>query len=161
MHVETFAEIETEFLARVNKIVWCALTTIDSDGNPRSRIVHTLWDGAIGWIAARRQSPKARDIELHPRIAMAYIADIVRPVYVTGMARWADDLATKRHVWNLFSASPPPLGYDPSPIYGSVEAPDYGVLLTTPLQIELGDVSGMGVRRLVWRSREPEHETLC
>jgi general stress protein 26 len=155
MQVDTFVEIEAEFLARVNKMVWCAFTTIDFDGNPRSRIVHTLWEGANGWIAARRHSPKSHDLAVHPRVAMAYIADIVRPVYVSGTARWAEDLATKRHVWDLFSTAPPPLGYDPGPIYGSVESPDYGVLLVTPLQIELGDVSGTGVRRLTWRAEEP------
>jgi general stress protein 26 len=157
MRLDTFSEIEAEFLARVHKMVWCAFTTIDSDGNPRSRIVHTVWEGASGWIATRRQSPKSHDLAVHPNISMAYISDIVRPVYIQGTACWDDDLATKRHVWDLFSAAPPPLGYDPGPIYGTVESPDHGVLLVTPLQIELGDVSGTGVRRLVWRAQAPAH----
>ena len=156
MRLETFREIEAEFVTRVNAMVWCALTTIDRRGNPRSRVMHTLWDGATGWVAARRHSPKSRDLEAHPHVSLAYIADIVRPVYVQATATWADDLETKRRVWDLFAATPPPLGYDPGPIYGGMEAPDYGVLRITPLSIELGDVSGQGERRVTWHAQQRE-----
>jgi general stress protein 26 len=152
MRVETFAEIEAEFIARVHTAIWGDLATIDAQGFPRSRIVHTIWEGASGWIAAWRHSPKARDIEWHPHVSLAYLADIVRPVYVQGVARWADDLQEKRHVWELFAAAPPPLGYDPAAIYGQIEAPEYGVLHITPLHIELGNVSGIGERRITWRA---------
>jgi general stress protein 26 len=158
MRVATFAQIEAEFIARVNKMVWCDLATIDRQEYPRSRIVHSIWDGASGWIAAWRQSPKARDIAVHPHVSLAYVTDIVRPVYVRGLARWADDKATKRHVWDLFSAALPPLGYDPVPIYGSVDAPEFGVLRITPLHIELGDVSGMGERRVVWHAADQDDD---
>jgi hypothetical protein len=151
----TFAEIEPDFVTRVNEMVWCAFTSIDPQGDPRSRVVHTLWEGATGWVAARRQSPKSRDLEAHPRVALAYIADTVHPVYVEGIAEWADDMETKRHVWGLFASTPPPLGYDPGPIYGSVESAEYGVIRITPLHLELGDVSGTGQRRLTWRMQEP------
>ncbi len=152
MYVETFSELEKEFLARVHRAVWCDFVTVDAQGRPRSRLLHTIWDGATGWIASRRHSPKARDISAHPHVSLAYVADVVRPVYVQGLAQWADDPATKRHVWELFLAAPPPLGYDPAPIYGSTDAPDFGVLRITPLRVELGDVSGTGERRIVWRA---------
>ena len=64
--------------------------------------------------------------------------------------RGDDDLITKRHVWGLFRAAPPPLGYDPAPIFHAVEHPDFGVLKLTPWRIELGDM--MGTQSRVWRA---------
>ena len=80
----------------------------------------------------------------------AYIADVVRPVYVECAAEWDDDLATKRRVWELYQAAPPPLGYDPAPIFHAVEHPDFGVLKLSPWRIELGDM--MGRQSRVWRA---------
>jgi hypothetical protein len=50
----------------------------------------------------------------------------------------------------------PPLGYDPAPIFGFVDAPDFSLLRLTPYAIELGDVSGQGERRIVWRATTEE-----
>jgi general stress protein 26 len=154
MSVATFGEIEAEFLARVHRMVWCNVATVDARGHPHSRLLHTIWEGPTGWIATRRTSPKARDLASNPAVSLAYIADVVRPVYVDALVSWADGPAEKRHVWELFLAAPPPLGYDPAPIFGAVDAPDYGVLRLLPTQIELGDVSGAGKRRIVWHAQE-------
>ena len=32
-------------------------------------------------------------------------------------------LETKQHVWDLCLGSPPPMGFDPAPIYGAIEDP--------------------------------------
>jgi general stress protein 26 len=152
MRVSSFAEIEQEFVARVNTMVWCSMATVDAAGRPRSRVVHTIWEGNAGWIGARRHSPKGRDLAGNPCTSLAYIADLVRPVYLECIAGWADDAATKAHVWELFRAAPPPLGYDPAPIYSSVTAPDFGVLRLTPWRIELSNASGAGERRIVWHA---------
>ena len=152
MRVATFAEIEDEFIARAHKMVWCNVATVDARGRPHSRILHSIWDGPMGWIATRRHSPKARELGQNPHVSLAYIADVVRPAYADCLARWEDDLALKRHVWDLFLAAPPPLGYDPAPIFGSVDTPEFGLLRLTPYAIELGDVSGQGERRVVWRA---------
>lgn len=152
MRVVTFAEIDDEFVARAHHMVWCNVATVDVQGRPHSRILHSIWEGSTGWIATRRHSPKARDLERNPHVSLAYIADVVRPVYAECLARWEDDLVTKQRVWNLFLAAPPPLGYDPTPIFGNVDAPDFGLLCLTPYAIELGDVSGQGERRIVWRA---------
>lgn len=157
MRVATFAEIEHEFIHRVHGMVWCNVATIDERSRPRSRLLHTIWEGSTGWLATRRHSPKARDLDRNHAVSLAYVADVVRPVYVDGDAHWADDLEARRHVWDLFLAAPAPLGYDPAPIYGSVDATDFGVLRITPRRIELGDVSGTGERRLVWLRDAPPH----
>ena len=152
MRVSTFAEIEDQFIARAHKMVWCNVATVDTQGRPHSRILHSIWDGPTGWIATRRHSPKARELAQNQHVSLAYIADVVRPAYADCLASWEDDLALKRYVWGLFVAAPAPLGYDPAPIFGSVDAPDFGLLRLTPYAIELGDVSGQGERRTVWRA---------
>ncbi len=152
MKVTSFAEIEATFLSRVHRMVWCNVATVDARGNPRSRILHAIWEGSIGWIATRPYSPKARDIALNPHLSLAYIADLVHPVYVDCLGHWEDDPAQKQHVWDLFLAAPAPLGYDPAPIFTAVDSPEYGVLHLTPSRIVLENVSGVGERRITWRA---------
>ena len=147
--VASFAEIEQEFIERVNTAVWCSFATVDTRGRVRSRILHSIWEGPLGWIATRRHSPKAEHLAHNPYVSLAYIKDVVRPVYVDCVAEWADDAAARQHVWDLFSRAAPPLGYDPAPVFHAVDHSDYGVLRLTPWRIELGD--GMGRTSRVWR----------
>lgn len=140
IEVTSFAEIETEFIRRVHTWVWCNLATLDSHNRPRSRIVHPIWEGATGWIGTRRHSPKAKHLAHSPYVSLAYIADLAKPVYINCIAEWADDLADKQHVWDMFLAAPPPLGYDPAPIFQSVDNPNFGLLKLTPWRVELADM---------------------
>ena len=49
MEVSSFGEIETAFLERIQRMVWCNVATVDRRDRPRSRILHPLWEGNIGW----------------------------------------------------------------------------------------------------------------
>lgn len=140
LEVTSFSNIEAEFIERVHRMVWCNVATIDSNGRPRSRILHTIWEGPVGWIATRRHSLKTKHLAHNPYISLAYIADVAKPVYVDCKAEWADDLAQKQKVWNMFKDASPPLGYDPAPIFERVDHPNYGVLRLIPWRIELGNV---------------------
>ncbi|MGI8857689.1 MAG: pyridoxamine 5'-phosphate oxidase family protein [Thermomicrobiales bacterium] len=150
MRVTSFAEMEDEFMARVCRMVWCNVATVDGHGRPRSRVLHPIWEGSTGWIATRPQSPKAADLAANPYVSLAYIAEPIYPVYADCLAQWEDDPAVKQHVWDLCRTTPPPLGYDPASIFKAVDAPEYGVLRLTPYRIQLDDVSGAGERRIVW-----------
>ena len=152
MRVESFAVIEQQFVDRVHTMVWCSAATVDAAGRPRSRVVHTIWDGQTGWAVTRSGTPKLGDLAANPHVSLAYTSDLLHPVYADCLAHWEDDPATKRHVWDLFLAAPPPLGFDPASMFGSVDDPGYGVLRLTPYRIALEDVSGQGERRIVWRS---------
>lgn len=135
MQVETFAEIEAEFIERVEKIVWCNVATIDSQQRPRSRILHPIWEGSVGWIATSAKSYKAKHIANNPHISLAYVADITRPVYVDCIAKWVEDDNEKQRLWDLFVNTPPPIGYDLAPFFGTVE--NLNVLKLTPWRIDL------------------------
>lgn len=149
MRAESFAAIEQQFIDRVHAMVWCSAATVDADGRPRSRVVHTIWDGQTGWAVTRSGTPKLGHLAANPHVSLAYTSDLLHPVYADCLARWEDDPATKRHVWDLFLGAPPPLGFDPASMFGSVDDPGYGVLRLTPYRIALEDVSGQGERRIV------------
>ena len=148
--VTSFSEIETEFIERVHTMVWCSMATLDTKNRLRSRILHPIWEGSIGWASARPHSLKARHIAHCPYVTLAYISDIARPVYVDCTARWEDDEVAKRHVWELFKTTPPPAGFDLANIFRGVDDPEYGALKFTPWRIELFDLSNVENRK-VWR----------
>jgi hypothetical protein len=152
MRVNTFTEIEAEFIERAHRMVWCNVATVDASGRPRSRVVHTIWEGATGWAITRARSPKLSHLRGNPHVSLAYVSDLVYPVYADCMAGWEDDPAVKQHVWDLFSAAPPPLGFDPATMFGSATGTEFGVLRLAPYRISLENASGKGERRIVWRA---------
>ena len=152
MDVQSFAEIETEFLARVHSAVWCNVATVDSQGRPRSRVLHPIWEGSTGWIATRPDSHKARHLLHNPHVSLTYMANVMKPVYVEAIAEWVDDPLTKVHIWNLFKETPPPLGYDPAIAFKAVDDPSYGLLKLAPWRIELYELGTHSAERQVWRA---------
>jgi general stress protein 26 len=114
MQVQNFADIEPEFIERVHRMVWCSLATVGPDNRPRSRVLHTMWQGNIGWLLTRRQTFKTQHLAHNPYVSLAYIADILKPVYAECRAEWVDDPGEKQRRWDWFKNTPPPLGYDPA-----------------------------------------------
>jgi general stress protein 26 len=135
--VGDFSEIEEEFMRRVQAMVWCNVATVDGKQRPRSRIMHPIWEGATGWIGTHRNSHKSRHLELNPYVSLAYIDDIMKPVYVDCTAGWVADLEEKKRVWDLFANTPAPVGYDPAPDFISPDHENFGVLKLTPWRIAL------------------------
>jgi hypothetical protein len=149
IEIGSFAEIEAEFLERVARMVWCNVATVDRQGRPRSRVLHPIWDGSIGWIGTFPDSFKARHLTHNPYVSLAYVSDITKPVYADCVASWEGDLLVKLNVWNLFASTPEPLGYDPTFIFGAHDDPRFGLLKLVPWRIQLDDIPP-GTRR-VWR----------
>lgn len=159
MKIATFAEIESEFIQRVHTMVWCSVATIDTQNRPRSRILHPIWEVQngcpIGWINTYRHSPKSKHLLHNPYVSLAYIANVFQPVYVDCTAEWDDRLESKQRVWQLFCAAPPPLGYDPAPIFHAAGDPNFGILKLTPWRIELADMGSDTPYRIWTASAEP------
>jgi general stress protein 26 len=154
MDVEKFSEIEAEFAARVSRIVWCTVATVDRQGRPRTRILHPIWEGLSGWIATGRHSHKERHLAANPYVSLSYWDGQHQQIYADCNAEWEDSAEEKRRIWELYKATPPPLGYDPGMIWqGGPENQDYGLLKLTPWRIELWSLSDMiaGKPPLVWR----------
>lgn len=156
MEVANFAEIEAEFIHRVHTTVWCNMATVDSRQRPRSRVIHPIWEGKIGWIGTHRTSYKHQHLLANPYVSLAYIADVMNPVYVDCTAEWVEDVAEKQRIWNLFLHAPPPLGYDPADTFGSFDHPDFGVLKLTPWRIALVSFPALSheLGQRIWRGQE-------
>ena len=148
MNVVRFEDLQAEFLARVSQAVYCSMATIDRKGRPRSRIMHPIWDGPIGWAISWPESHKAKHLAHNPHVSLAYIYDKNKPVYVDAVAEWMDDVGEKHRIWQLHKTTPPPLGFDPQPHYGSIDHRYYGLLKFTPWRIELGNLAG---EPIIWQ----------
>lgn len=148
--IDDFAAIEPEFRARVDRMVWCNVATVDARGNPSSRLLHPIWEGPIAWIGTHRDSAKGRHLARNPRVSLAFISDPVHPVYVDAIAAWADDPATKQHVWDLFLHTPEPVGYDPTSTFIAPDHPNFGVLRIEPLRIVMATLGGDPWQQ-IWR----------
>jgi len=150
MEVASFAEMEEEFFARIAAVVWCNVATQDTRGRIRSRILHPIWEpGPVGWIATRRHSFKTTHLDQHPYISLAYVGDDAKPVYVDCRTEWDDSLETKQRIWDLFFQTPPPLGYDPAPIFTSPDHPNFGMLKLIPWRVE---VYNFPAERFAWHN---------
>ncbi len=144
MVVEDFAEIQAAFLERVAKVVWASVATVDRKGRPRSRMLHPVWEGPVGWIATGRQSLKAKHLEANPFLTLSYWDQDHQQIYADCEASWEDDQAEKERIWELFKATPPPLGYDPGMIWqGGKTDPTYGLLKLKPWRIELSALTDL------------------
>jgi general stress protein 26 len=152
----SFQEIAATFDERVRRIVWCTVTTVDTKGRPFSRILHPLWEGAVGWIATGRQTLKTKHLAKNPMIAVSYWDPSHDTVIAQCRAAWCDDEPTRRRIWDLLAATPPPVGYDPGLFFrGGVSDAGYGVLRLDPVRIDLWAGKDMleGRPPTVWRSK--------
>ncbi len=143
MRIADLSTIEQEFIAAAHEMVWCNVATVDSEGRPRSRVLHPIWEvGPIGWIATGRHSPKAKHLATNSNVSLAYMIHVLKPVYVDCTAEWVDDQAEKQRIWDIFKQTPGPLGYDLARFFGQVDNPNYGLLKLTPWRVELADLLG-------------------
>ncbi len=155
MDVASFAEIEEEFNARVSRIVWCTVATVDRQGRPRTRILHPIWEGWTGWIATGRHSLKEKHLAANPYLSVSYWDQEHQQVYVDAKAEWQDDQAEKLRIWNLYKGTPPPYGYDPAIIWqAGPDDPEYGLLKLEPWRIELYALKDLitGAEPKIWKT---------
>lgn len=157
MEIENFSVIAEEFHARVNKIVWCTVATVDRQSRPRSRILHPIWEGQKGWIATGRLSFKAKHLEANPYVSLSYWDPDHKLIYADCEASWAGDQETKERIWDLYKSTPPPLGYDLSMFWSGPDDENYGVLALEPWRIELSSLEDM-MDPKVWH-RKPTQPT--
>ena len=141
MQTHDFEDIRAEFEARVNALVWCNAATTDTQGRPRSRVLHPVWEGPVAWITTTRDSFKSRHLAHAPYMSLAYI-DAAKPAYADCHAEWVEDRDTKQRVWEFIRALPEPMGFDPGLIYDPLDGSStgklpFGLLKLTPYRITL------------------------
>ncbi len=116
------------------------MATVDRKGRPRSRMLHPVWDGPIGWCISWK-TLESKHLELNPFVSLAYIQDRDKPVYVDCRAEWVDEQSEKLRIWELHRNLTPPLGFDPEQGYGALLVTS-ALLKFTPWRIKLGNLGG-------------------
>jgi hypothetical protein len=110
-------EIAPAFVDMAHSIVWASVATIDSDGKPRSRILHPIWewDGTdlLGWIATVPTPVKRADLAAHPQMSVSYWTASQDTCTAECLVEWYLDEETRTAVWDKFANGPEPVGYDP------------------------------------------------
>lgn len=153
----SFRDIEKAFRERVDRMVWCAMATVDTRGRPSSRLLHPNWEGQTGWILTYRNSIKRLHLAGNPYVSLAYVSDVTNPVYVEAFAGWEEDPEIRRRVWDLFRSNPEPIGYDPRPLFISPDHENCGVLRIEPWKITLATMGG-DPWHVVWRKVPDDDE---
>src|SRR5688572_31630005 len=148
MEVVRFEDIQSEFMNRAQLAVYCNVANVDRKGRPRSRVMHVVWDGPIGWVISWPGSHKAKQLANNPYVSLAYVKDPMKPVYIECIAEWVREVGEQQRIWELHKTIPPPLGFDPAPHYGTIEHEYFGLLRFTPWRIELAE---LGAESQVWR----------
>ena len=148
MEITRFEDLQTEFMNRAQQAVYCNVAIVDRKGRPRSRVMHVIWDGPIGWVITSPGSYKGRHLENNPYVSLAYVSNPMKPVYADCRAEWVHEVNEKYRVWELHKTIPPPLGFDPTPHYGTIEHKHFGLLKFTPWRMELAE---LGAESLIWR----------
>src|SRR5271167_3147953 len=132
------------------KATWAYLATA-AGNQPKVRVVHPAFEGERVWVATGRESAKARQIDKNAKVELFYQigADMVH-LTVTGSAKFVEDLAEKKRIWNskVFD-------YDLSRFWpAGPESKDFGLILIEPARVELTSLAEMttGKKPEVWRA---------
>lgn len=147
--VAHLSDLEPELSERVSSTVWCTLATTDRAGRPRTRVVHPVWDGAVGWLGSRPDTLKLAHLTATPWVSLMYWDPRHQQVAIEARATICDDAASLAAAWAAFSAPPEPYGYDPSPIWP--DGPDVGFVA---VRLDPVRVSMFGAPPRTWTSPE-------
>jgi len=85
----------------------------------------------------------------NPHISLAYIAQPHAPTYADCIATWIHERDEQLRIWDLHKTLPPPLGFDPTPQYGTIDRKYFGLLRLDPWRSELAQLDA---ESRIWRS---------
>lgn len=145
---------ESEFWDKAREVgakaTWAYLATASGD-QPKVRVVHPAIEGKRVWVATGRSSAKAKHIGKNSKVELFYqIGSDMVHLTVTGRARFVDDAAEKKRVWEgkVFDYE---LGQFWPEGHSSRE---FGLMLIEPEKVELTSLAEMaqGKKPEVWRA---------
>ncbi len=118
--MDALDEVAPAFVDMAHRIVWATVASVDRHERPRSRILHPIWrwDGGElrGFIGTTPTRTKRAHLSHTPFVSINYWAPSHDTCVAECRARWAFDDLTRVRIWELFKATPEPLGFDPARI---------------------------------------------
>jgi hypothetical protein len=158
---DTLGDVATAFVEMAHRIVWATAATINTAGQPSTRILHPVWewDGSAltGWIATSPLSTKAKHLAQVPLVSLTYWHPTHDTCTATCATAWELSDEQRRAGWERFAQAPAPVGYNPAivPGWDSPESPAFGILRVDPISLRVMDgsrmIGGPG-RLLTWRA---------
>ncbi|MDV3125547.1 pyridoxamine 5'-phosphate oxidase family protein [Mycobacterium sp. 21AC1] len=137
-------KIAPAFIEMAHSIVWASVATVDTDGRPRTRILHPIWewDGTdlFGWIATVPSPVKRAHLAVHPEVSVSYWAPSQDTCSAECLVEWYTDDETSTQVWDKFAKGPAPVGYDPHIIpqwSGGPTSDEFAALRLTPYRLRV------------------------
>ncbi|MGO9451771.1 MAG: pyridoxamine 5'-phosphate oxidase family protein [Candidatus Binataceae bacterium] len=144
---------ENEFWKKAHEVsskaTWAYLATA-SGSQPKVRVVHPAIENRRVWVATGRNSAKAKHISGNPKVELFYqVGNDMVHLTVTGHARFIEDAAEKKRVWEgkVFD-------YELGQFWPEGPASkDFGLMLIEPTKVELTSLAEMtqGKKPEVWR----------
>lgn len=157
----TLDRIAPAFVEMAHRIVWCSAATVDTEGRPRSRVLHPIWqwDGKelVGWISTAPTPLKRAHLDAHPYISLNYWTESQDTCVAECRAEWRFDDETRARIWDTFKNAPAPVGYDPAiiPIWETPTDEHYAVLKLDPWRLRVfpgGLMRGEPGEVLTWQA---------
>lgn len=139
-----YRAVADAFREMAHRIVWCTVASVAPDGRPRTRVLHPFWewegDRLVGWIATGPTPVKVAALEQSPNLSVTYWAPDHDTCTADCRAEWRNDDATRRRIWDTFTALPAPVGYDPAivpPWAGGPTSDAFAVLRLDPYRLRV------------------------
>ena len=160
--MSALSEVAPSFVEMAHRIVWCSVASVDPDGRPWSRVLHTFWeyngDALVGWIATGPTPLKRSHLAASPFVSCSYWEPSHDTCSAECHAEWVAP-AQRAAVWDKFVNAPAPVGYDPAMVPNWKDGPGsdaFGALRLDPWRLRVfpGTVllSGQG-EVLTWSAR--------
>jgi general stress protein 26 len=162
MATTDFARVRPQFEAYVGDIVYATMTTVDRRGRPRARVLIPVWeevDGRpLGWLATYPTPVKEAHLAGNPHTTFSYWSPKQNQVAIDTVARWVEDPAARRRVWDLYArTSPRGAGYDLGRFWTSPDDPELRVLRMEPYRVQV--VRGADLRSTIWTPPRDERDS--
>ncbi|ORB67939.1 pyridoxamine 5'-phosphate oxidase family protein [Mycolicibacterium tusciae] len=137
-------KIAPAFIEMAHSIVWASAATVDTNGHPRSRVLHPIWewDGTdlFGWVATVPSPVKKAHLAVHPQMSLNYWTPSQDTCSAECLVEWYLDDETRAAVWDKFANAPAPVGYDPRIIPQWADGPtseDFAALRLAPYRLRV------------------------
>jgi general stress protein 26 len=124
-----------DLIGKIREIEFAMLTTENEDGSLHSRPMSTLetTDEGVLWFFTGRSTLKAREVEFHSRVNLAYVSEAQGTfISVAGVGRLVADAAMAKRLWRPEMATWFPQG---------LEDPDLVLLKVEVGSVEYWDVA--------------------
>ncbi len=153
--------IAPAFIEKAHRIVWATVATVDETGQPRTRVLHPIWEFAdnrlTGWIATSPRSPKADHLAHEGRVSLTYWDQSQDTCTADCNTSWETSPADRRAGWDRFANGPEPVGFDPRliPAWTDPDAEEFGILRLEPTRLRVMDGTLMATGEgalLTWRA---------